>query len=113
MLKGSAQGFECASASCPQEPSKVEGKQWRLVYLDIGEIVLADDFEVRVADINHNTASFSIEEADALGEMMAAAPEMFEALVQARDWLRGWASAEAQLAVIDAALLKATGGGNV
>lgn len=37
-----------------------------------------------------------------------AAPDMFEALLQARDWLRGWASAEPQLAIIEAALAKAT-----
>lgn len=39
---------------------------------------------------------------------IAAAPDMFEALVQARDWLRGWASAETQLAIIEAALAKAS-----
>jgi hypothetical protein len=42
--------------------------------------------------------------------LIAAAPDMFEALIQAREWLRGWASAEAQLAIIDAALAKATTG---
>lgn len=40
--------------------------------------------------------------------LIAAAPDMFEALVQARDWLRGWASAETQLAIIEAALAKAS-----
>ena len=37
-----------------------------------------------------------------------AAPDMFEALIQAREWLRGWASAEPQLAIIEAALAKAS-----
>lgn len=40
--------------------------------------------------------------------LIAAAPDMFEALIQARDWLRGWASAEPQLAIIEAALAKAS-----
>ena len=40
--------------------------------------------------------------------LIAAAPEMYEALLQAREWLRGWASAEQQLAVVDAALSKAS-----
>lgn len=44
-------------------------------------------------------------EANAL--LIAAAPDMFEALLQARAWLEGWASAEPQLAIIDAVLAKA------
>lgn len=40
--------------------------------------------------------------------LIAAAPDMFEALLQARDWLEGWVSAEPQLAIIEAALAKAT-----
>jgi hypothetical protein len=40
---------------------------------------------------------------------IAAAPDMFDALLQAREWLRGWASAEPQLAIVEAALAKAEG----
>lgn len=41
--------------------------------------------------------------------LYAAAPEMYEALMAARGWLSGWASAEREIAQIDAALLNATG----
>ena len=49
-----------------------------------------------------------IESARESAVLFAAAPDMFEALLQARDWLEGWVSAEPQLAIIEAALAKAT-----
>ena len=61
----------------------------------------------------HHTRSERIrtpeEELEATAILAQSAPDMFEALIQAREWLRGWASAETQLAVIDAALAKAEG----
>ncbi|MBN7763532.1 hypothetical protein JYP52_20540 [Nitratireductor aquibiodomus] len=47
---------------------------------------------------------------EANARLIAAAPDMLEALKQARGWLQGWASAEREIAIIDAALSKATGG---
>ena len=41
--------------------------------------------------------------------LIAAAPELLEALQQAEEWLTGWASAEPYLSVIRAAIAKATG----
>lgn len=43
---------------------------------------------------------------EANARLIAAAPDMYEALKQAREWLSGWASADLQLAIIDAALAK-------
>lgn len=53
---------------------------------------------------------FQHEEADANARLIAAAPEMLDALEQAQEWLSKWGSAEPQLAVIEAAIAKATGG---
>lgn len=41
--------------------------------------------------------------------LIASAPDLLEACREARVWLLGWASAERQLAVLDAAIAKATG----
>ena len=41
--------------------------------------------------------------------LIAASPDLLAALHSAREWLEGWASAEHQLALIDAAIEKATG----
>lgn len=41
--------------------------------------------------------------------LIAAAPDMLEALLQAREWLESWASAESQLAIVNAAIDKAGG----
>ncbi|MCB1462087.1 MAG: hypothetical protein KDJ90_06605 [Nitratireductor sp.] len=42
-------------------------------------------------------------------QLIAAAPELLDALKQAKGWLENWASAEPQIAVIDAAISKAEG----
>lgn len=47
---------------------------------------------------------------EANARMISAAPDMLDALHQARAWLESWASAEEQLAVINAAIVKAEGG---
>lgn len=47
------------------------------------------------------------EEANA--HLIAAAPELYEALLLAKSWLEGWASADAELATIEEALAKARG----
>ena len=41
--------------------------------------------------------------------LIAAAPDLLEALYKAREWLEGWGSAEHQLAVINEAIAKAEG----
>jgi hypothetical protein len=40
-------------------------------------------------------------------KLLAAAPELLEALKLAEQWLEGWASAEPELAVVRAAIAKA------
>lgn len=40
--------------------------------------------------------------------LIAAAPEMLEALLDAKEWLSGWASAEPYLSEIEAVIAKAT-----
>lgn len=77
-----------------------------LTYLDLGEIVLADDLEVTVAIMNHGTASLPVGEVDALGAMMAAAPDMYEALMQCRALFE---DDENIRQAIDAALSRASG----
>lgn len=42
-------------------------------------------------------------------KLIAAAPELLEALEQAKMWLEGWASAEPELAIINKAIAKARG----
>jgi len=39
----------------------------------------------------------------------SASPDLLEALRAAKTWLEGWASAESELAIIDAAISKAEG----
>lgn len=46
-------------------------------------------------------------ERDKHARLIAAAPEMLDALRQAREWLEGWASATHQLEVINAAIASA------
>jgi len=46
---------------------------------------------------------------EANARLIAAAPDLLEALRAAKTWLEGWASAESELAIIDAAISKAEG----
>jgi hypothetical protein len=48
-------------------------------YLDLGEVVLANDFDVTVATLNTTH-----DDAEAAGELLAAAPELLDALRNAR-----------------------------
>lgn len=69
--------------------------------------------QVRLATVHtpdwHEDHLCGSREAFANAQLYAAAPDMYEALQQARSWLSMWASAEKQLAVVDAALAKAEG----
>lgn len=47
---------------------------------------------------------------DENARLIAAAPELLEACIKAREWLEGWASADPYIGVLDAAIAKATGG---
>lgn len=57
-------------------------------------------------------ASCSKEEAEANARLVAAAPELLDACIDARRWLAGWASAEPYISLLDAAIAKATGDGS-
>lgn len=46
---------------------------------------------------------------EANARLIAAAPDMLDALHKAREWLEGWGSAERQLDVINEAISKAEG----
>ena len=50
-----------------------------------------------------------LEEAQANARLIAAASELLEALEKAEEWLQGWASAEHELGIIQAAIAKAKG----
>lgn len=50
----------------------------------------------------------SREENEANAKLIAAAPEMLDALLNAKEWLSGWASAEPYLSEIEAVIAKAT-----
>lgn len=50
-----------------------------------------------------------LEEAQANARLIAAAPDMLEALEKAEGWLKGWASAEHELQIIQTAIAKAKG----
>ncbi|MGE0575409.1 MAG: hypothetical protein AB7F22_10385 [Reyranella sp.] len=87
---------------------------WRWVYLDIGEVVSEDNDEATVAIIPHG------EQSEAVGCLIAAAPDMAEALaniIAANDEFRralpeGWESDPVNDAceAARAALAKATEG---
>lgn len=51
----------------------------------------------------------SEQEALANAKLIAAAPEMLEALEKAEEWLKGWASAKHGLEIIQAVIAKAKG----
>lgn len=60
---------------------------------------------------SHHTDNFwRISEADA--RLIAAAPELLEACIKAREWLDGWASADPYIGVLETAIAKATGADN-
>lgn len=68
--------------------------------------IVWSDAENRICFLAHSAGRD--EDRDyANGRLIAAAPELLDALIAAREWLEGWASAEPQIAVIDAALAKA------
>lgn len=56
----------------------------------------------------YGTQELWMSENIANGKLMAAAPELLEALKLAALWLEGWASAEPELAIVRAAIAKAT-----
>lgn len=84
---------------------------WRSTLDEFGDYVIQPaGQELAVAAVVNGDARGLLGEASehaANALLIAAAPDMFEALIQAREWLRGWASAEPQLALVDAALAKA------
>jgi hypothetical protein len=47
------------------------------------------------------------DEERANAKLIAAAPEMLDALKKARHWLEGWASAEAEISLLDRVIAKA------
>lgn len=71
-------------------------------------IVDAQDREI-VAWPGFDGLDLTKAEIRANARLIAAAPELLAALNIARGWLEGWASAEHQLELIDAAIEKATG----
>lgn len=81
-------------------------------YLDIGEVVREDDFDVTVA-----TLDYGRENAEADGSLIAAAPDLLEALTKATTQIAVWRSINGDmvgaLAELEdecrAAIAKATG----
>lgn len=59
----------------------------------------------RIATEKTQAALEAVQTANA--KLIAAAPELLDALKQAKAWLEGWGSAENELAIINAALAKA------
>jgi len=63
-------------------------------------------------ELNHDILSAchdNFNQALANAKLIAAAPDMLEALEKAEKWLKGWASAEHELEIIQAAIAKAKG----
>jgi hypothetical protein len=87
-------------------PWHVDPKAPEESYFEDLSILRPDGLAVAVAVHNGNITP---DEVKANAFVLAAAPEMREALKLAKTWLEGWASAERELAIIDAALLKAEG----
>jgi len=59
--------------------------------------------------VDEDGGDFAAVYKDADARLIAAAPDMLDALHKAREWLEGWGSAEHQLAVINEAIAKAEG----
>lgn len=76
------------------------------------DISPADDLRLGVASIcnsdNIDGRWVFAEVSKANAALIAAAPEMLEALLDAKEWLSGWASAEPYLSKIEAIIAKAT-----
>lgn len=72
------------------------------------EIIAPDDVQV-IARIPGAKTGLYNRAAPANARLIAAAPDLLEALRAAEDWLDGWVSAEPQLAMIRAAIAKAEG----
>ncbi len=82
----------------------VDPKAPEAFYEDVN-ILRHDGLAVAVALQNGNiTGPEALEHA----RLIAAAPDLLHALQRAREWLGGWASAEQQIAIVDAAIAKAT-----
>lgn len=77
-----------------------------VVYSRSNEVVIKGFFRVGHKSGHPGTVAYAATESDA--RLIATAPDLLVALHSAREWLSGWASAERELAVIDAAIAKAT-----
>lgn len=62
---------------------------------------------IRIADANGKDDVAYAVDADR-AKLIAAAPEMLDALKEVKHWLEGWASAEAELDFVNRVIAKAT-----
>lgn len=82
---------------------------WEVGDLDQNSQRIVRSEHIEICTCWHHCVGSIEKQMEANARLIAAAPEMYEALKAAEEWLSGWASAEPYLETIRAALLKAEG----
>lgn len=90
-----------------QGPWEIVENSWSTTTITSGDITIAVLSCEEEATEDNQFELEAIQKANA--NLIAAAPEMLNALKLAGQWLEGWGSAEFELATVRAAIAKATG----